>query len=205
MLSTYAHRGTLHLRIGAMFSSKSTWLNYELTKLSDIGLTCLKIIHGDDDRPNVTCNSRSGSTHSSSFKDLSSSIDVVRVKTLKEVTNLNYHVIGIDEGQFFPDLYEYVNDWVENNGIHVRVVGLDGDFQKRKFGQILDLIPICDEVEKLNAKCKLCLDELSKMNYKGNMMGISAPFTKRIGYNLEQKDVGGNDKYIPVCRYHHAL
>jgi len=196
------HRGTLHLRIGPMFSSKSTWLNCEITKLADIGFTCLKIIHADDDRPNVTCNSISGSTHSSSFKSLSPAIHILKIKTLTEVNPLNYDVIGIDEAQFFPNLYEYINDWVENKGIHVRVVGLDGDFKKEKFGQILDIIPLCDEVVKLNAICKLCLDELSQMNYKGNIMSITAPFTKRIGSNLEQKEIGGYDKYIPVCRYH---
>ena len=57
-------------------------------------------------------------------------------------------VILINEGQFFEDLFEVVNDMV-NHGKQVYVCGLDGDFERKKFGQILDLIPLCDKVTKL--------------------------------------------------------
>ena len=41
-------------------------------------------------------------------------------------------------------------------GKKVYVCGLDGDFKRKKFGQILDLIPMCDKVEKLTSLCSLC-------------------------------------------------
>jgi len=198
------HRGSLYLRFGPMWAGKTTWLNGELTELSDTGFTVLKIVHADDVRDNFI---EAGSTHNSSFTSLSFKIDVVRAGSLASVDVTKYNVIGIDESQFFPDLVKYVTEWVENHGKHVRAVGLDGDANKQKFGSILDLIPLADEVLKLQAKCRFCLNELEKLGFRGNITGIGGPFTKRITPSVSgaQKDVGGADKYIPVCRYHHSL
>mgnify|MGYP000871466170 FL=1 len=199
------HRGTLYIRIGPMFSGKTTWLNGELTQLADTGFKVMKIIHSDDIREDVAKCDNSGSTHNSSYKTLSMKIKCVRTNKLCNIDVSDYHVIGVDESQFFPDLYKMIEDWVENKGKHVRVVGLDGDSFKNKFGQTLDLIPICDEVIKLHARCNICLKDLKSVNFRGNILSIVGPFTKRLGESTEQKVVGGADKYIPVCRYHHSL
>lgn len=198
------HRGTLYMRIGPMFSGKTTWLNSELTQLSDKGFTVLKITHSDDIRTDVVTCDNSGSTHNSSYKSLTKKITCVRVPQLKNIDVNQYNVIGIDESQFFYDLLDTVNVWVEELGKHVRVSGLDGDAFKNKFGQTLDLIPMCDEVIKLHASCRICLNELEKSQFRGNILAIAGPFTKRIGNSVAQKDVGGSDKYIPVCRFHHS-
>ena len=199
------HRGTLYLRFGPMFSGKTTWLNGELTELADIGFKVLKITHSDDIREDVASCDDSGSTHNSSYTSLSKKIARMRASSLCDIDVTNYHVIGIDESQFFPDLFSVVEDWVENKGKHVRIVGLDGDAFKRKFGQILDLVPISDDAVKLNSRCEICLMELEKLNFRGNILSITGPFTKRLGKSTQQKDVGGSDKYIPVCRFHHSL
>ena len=95
-------------------------------------------------------------------------------------------VILINEGQFFPDLEEFVKTLLKNDK-KVYVCGLDGDFQRKKFGQILDLIPLCDKVTKLTSLCSIC---------KNGTVGI---FSKRITSQTEQTVVG-SDNYIPVCR-----
>ena len=95
-------------------------------------------------------------------------------------------VILINEGQFFPDLEEFVKK-ILLNGKKVYVCGLDGDFERKKFGQILDLIPLCDKVTKLTSLCSMC---------KNGTLGI---FSKRIGCEQIQTVVGF-DNYIPVCR-----
>lgn len=196
------HRGTLYIRIGPMFSGKTTWLNGELTQLADKGFSVLKIIHDDDIREDVESCDKSGSTHNSSYNSLSKKISIIRARELSYINVNDFHVIGIDESQFFPDLLEVVTKWVETLGKHVKVVGLDGDAFKQKFGQTLDLIPLCDEVIKINASCKVCLDELIKANFHGNILSINGPFTRRINPSTQQKLVGGSDQYIPVCRYH---
>lgn len=202
------HRGTLYIRIGPMFSGKTTWLNSVLTDLADKHFSVLKIVHCSDERYISNNDSRNGngkgSSHSSSFKSLSDKIDVISAKTLSDIDISNYHVIGVDESQFYPDLLETVESWVEEKGKHVRISGLCGDSSKYKFGQTLDLIPICDEVIKLNSSCKLCLVELEKLHFHGNILSIVGPFTKRISNEKGQTLVGVDDKYIPVCRYHHS-
>jgi thymidine kinase len=92
----------------------------------------------------------------------------------------------INEGQFFEDLYVYV-ELLLKNGNKVYVCGLDGDFQRRKFGQILDLIPLCDKVTKLTSLCSIC---------KNGKHGI---FSMRLTVETCQTLVG-SDNYIPVCR-----
>lgn len=199
-----AHRGTLIVYMGPMYSGKTTRLNYELTRFADKGLSTLKIIHSDDVRDDVASADASGSTHNSSYRTLSDKITCIRASALSGIDVSRFHAIGIDESQFYPDLYKMVEQWVEVDGKHVRVSGLDGDAFKRKFGQTLDLIPMCDRVKKLNASCVICLAELEKRDFHGNIFSISAPFTKRLGTSTEQKEVGGSSRYIPVCRYHHV-
>jgi thymidine kinase len=95
-------------------------------------------------------------------------------------------VILINEGQFFPDLFNFVNKLLKNEK-QIYVCGLDGDFERKKFGQIIDLIPLCDKVEKLTSLCSIC---------KNGKKGI---FSMRLTDEKEQTVVG-SENYIPVCR-----
>jgi len=96
------------------------------------------------------------------------------------------NVILINEGQFFEDLYPCVLEMLREKK-QIYICGLDGDFQRQKFGAILDLIPMCDKVTKLNSLCGIC---------KNGTPGI---FSKRISNEKEQFLIG-SDNYIPVCR-----
>lgn len=117
--------------------------------------------------------------------DLETNIQLIpRVKDKFKVCSSK--VILINEGQFFPDLEEFVKKLLEN-GKNIYVCGLDGDFERKKFGQILDLIPLCDKVTKLTSLCSLC---------KNGTPGI---FSKRITTEKQQTVVGSYN-YIPVCR-----
>jgi thymidine kinase len=109
---------------------------------------------------------------------------IPRIRDNFKVTRTS--VILINEGQFFPDLEEFVKKLLLN-GKKVYVCGLDGDFERKKFGQILDLIPLCDKVTKLTSLCSMC---------KNGTLGI---FSKRITSEQIQTVVGC-DNYIPVCR-----
>jgi thymidine kinase len=95
-------------------------------------------------------------------------------------------VILINEGQFFPDIEEFIKKLLVK-GKEIYVCGLDGDFERKKFGKILDLIPLCDKVYKLTSLCGVC---------KTGKQGI---FSKRITRETQQLVIG-SDTYIPVCR-----
>lgn len=98
-------------------------------------------------------------------------------------------IIGVDEAQFFTHLKDFVQGSLLHNK-HIIVAGLDGDYRQNVFGEILNLIPLADEVDKLKALCMECND------------GTLGPFTKRIVQCDEQELVGAGDSYKAVCRKH---
>lgn len=99
--------------------------------------------------------------------------------------------VVVDEAQFFRGcLVPFVRAAVDTHGKHVVVVGLDGDAQQAAFGDVLQLIPHADSVEKKTALCRRCGD------------GTAAIFTRRFVAGETQVAVGGAEMYEPVCRRH---
>ncbi|TKY72245.1 Thymidine kinase [Spatholobus suberectus] len=99
-------------------------------------------------------------------------------------------VIGIDEAQFFDDLYEFCHQAADHDGKTVIVAGLDGNYLRRSFGSVLDIIPLADSVTKLTARCEIC--------------GKRASFTLRKTQETQIELIGGVDVYMPVCRQHYV-
>lgn len=114
-------------------------------------------------------------------------MDALPACLLRDVAQeaLGVAVIGIDEGQFFPDIVEFC-EWMANAGKTVIVAALDGTFQRKAFGNILNLVPLAESVVKLTAVCMECFRE--------------AAYTKRLGMEKEVEVIGGADKYHSVCR-----
>lgn len=98
-------------------------------------------------------------------------------------------IIAIDEAQFFSNLKEFVEMCLFLNK-SIILSGLDGDYKQRKFGEILDCIPMASDVMKLSALCMDCRN------------GTPGPFTKRIIDCDDIELVGGKDMYKAVCRKH---
>lgn len=103
-------------------------------------------------------------------------------------------LIIIEEAQFFAGLYDVVLRAVETDKKDVIVVGLDGDSDRKPFGDILRLVPLADTVTRLTALCKRCGD--------GTVALFSALVLGKEGKS-EQIYVGGADKYLPMCRKHY--
>ncbi|KAL3519307.1 hypothetical protein ACH5RR_017456 [Cinchona calisaya] len=99
-------------------------------------------------------------------------------------------VIGIDEAQFFEDLYDFCCKAADHDGKTVIVAGLDGDYLRRSFGSVLEIIPLADSVTKLNARCELC--------------GKRAFFTLRKTDETRTELIAGAEVYMPVCRNHYV-
>ena len=67
------------------------------------------------------------------------------------------------------------------------MAALDGTFKRKPFSDILNLVPLAEEVTKLSAVCMNCFQDAS--------------FSKRITGDGETVEViGGADKYMAVCR-----
>jgi thymidine kinase len=177
--------GSLDIIVGNMFSGKTTELMRRINRESSIQKRILVVNYIDDNRYSMD----SITSHDSV------SIKSKKVKLLHDLFELvdihNFDSIFIDEAQFFDDLLVFCTKVVDTFGKNVTVCGLDGDFNRNPFGEILDLIPLCDSIVKLKAYCKVCADR------------TLAPFTQRIDCKNDIIDIGGSDKYIPVCRKHY--
>lgn len=89
---------------------------------------------------------------------------------------MEYDVVAIDEGQFYPDIVEFCED-LANLGVIVMVAALDGTFQRKPFGNIINLLPVAEKVTKLTAVCVYCSNEAS--------------FTQRVIESEEIELIGG--------------
>ena len=136
--------GTLDIILGPMFSGKSFELirRIRLLKILEKKFMVVKpLIDNRYSKENVIC------THNYDKEDC------VCIQKLEECFSYDLSEIDsifIDEGQFFPDLKNCVIKFVEEFNINVIITGLDGDFQRKPFGQILDLIPCNTCVKKVH-------------------------------------------------------
>ncbi|NXH15468.1 KITH protein, partial [Bucco capensis] len=171
-------RGQIQVIFGPMFSGKSTELVRRVRRFQLAQYQCLLVKYSKDTRYSTTgvC------TH-----DRQSTMEALPASVLQDVYQeaLGSAVIGIDEGQFFPDIVEFC-EMMANAGKTVIVAALDGTFQRKAFGNILNLVPLAESVVKLNAVCMECYREAS--------------YTKRLGAEREVEVIGGADKYHSVCR-----
>ena len=173
------NQGYLELFIGPMFSGKTTHLIQCFKQYNYIGKKVCVINYKDDTRYHDSMLS----THDKLM------IPCIQTRSIRNVMQAasSAEVILINEGQFFEDLYECVLELVEKNQTKVYICALDGDFKREKFGSILDLIPYCDKVTKLNALCSKCKN------------GTKALFSHRVSQENQQIVIGA-DNYIPLCR-----
>ena len=114
------------------------------------------------------------------FIEPSAQVNIISRTTLTELPSAE--VVFIDEGQFFPDIYEYCKN-AQNKYIYISA--LNGNYKQELFGDIYKLIPMCDSIIHLTSRCSC---------------GADAPFTYKFDQNDCIFDIGGDDKYEPRCR-----
>jgi thymidine kinase len=193
----------LHITLGCMYASKTTsliektkelenntyfvldydtsrsGLVYEgiLTNHEGISIPCIKCSHLYDVLDIYKKQNNFQFSHEFDTRD-----EYITSPEMYETRNkiLKSTIILINEAQFYPDLVEFVKEYHTKT---IYVYGLDGDFKQNKIGNILDLIPFCDTVTKLTAKCSC-----SK----------PAIFSKRLSNETDQYQP--NATYVPVCR-----
>lgn len=192
--------GSLELILGCMFSGKSTELIRRIRMRKVLQQNILVITHACDTRytsiaaPGIVSHDAL-CEQAIAMESLSQVFDVERGLLTAELD-----AICIEEGQFFPDLWDTVTRLMEAP-YHKQVIvsALDGDYQRRPFRQVVDLIPLAEQVVKLQALCVYCRD------------GTPACFSMRL-LNVSQASVspaailcvGGKEAYASVCRYHYT-
>ncbi len=179
------NNGYLDLILGCMWSGKSTKLLslYKKYKLSEYNPIIINYseIKNDDDVMN---------THDNQ------TIDCLYVSKLSDIYNINntsshfidnHKTLLINEGQFFPDIYEWCSHMVNKKHKVIHIAALDGDFKTKGFDNILKLLPQADSFQKLTAICTICKD------------GTPAIFTHRTSDNT-QRILFDACEYTPLCR-----
>lgn len=185
-------RGYLRITYGCMFSGKTTELIKDMNLYIDSGSTgSVCIVNYSGDKRETTSKSGILTCHSTRSQGIHPSITQYKTKKLKDICFDGYQFVNIDESQFYPDLYEVVSSLIER-GVMVHCAGLIGDDQQKKFGKLLDLFPMADDLIHRKARCH-CSEGIER----------NAVFTKLVdGVEKKEKVMVGSDAYIPVCGKH---
>ncbi|XP_074647326.1 thymidine kinase, cytosolic-like [Tubulanus polymorphus] len=170
--------GQIQVIFGPMFSGKTTELIRRLKRYQIAKYRCLVIKYAKD----IRYDKDGVSTHDKQTLTAKGCLELSEI-TVDEIEN--FDVIGIDEGQFFPDVVGFCERMADSGKI-VIIAALDGTYQRKGFGNILQLVPLAESIVKLNAVCMICFG--------------TASFTKRTTMDEEVEVIGGADKYLAVCR-----
>ncbi|CAH1450176.1 unnamed protein product [Lactuca virosa] len=179
--------GEIHVIVGPMFAGKTTALLRRIKSEGTNGRNIAMIKSSKDTRYAIN----SVVTHDGTKYPCWALPDLLSFKQkFGEEAYEKLDVIGIDEAQFFDDLYEFCCTAADTDGKTVIVAGLDGDYLRRNFGPVLDIVPLADTITKLTARCEVC--------------GKKAHFTFRKTKETKTELIGGADMYMPVCRQHYV-
>jgi len=192
-----------------MFSGKTTELLRRVSCLEAIGKKILLINHSLDSRTDDSV-----LTHSNHKKK------AIKISKLTSIIDKEYfkeaRVIGIDEAQFFGDLREFILKIEHTNKI-VYISGLDRDYLRKPFGQILQCIPLCDTITKLYAMDMISKDgspaiftKRSKQDLNHLLGGVwCRRCRKNLSCSYQNQDnqilIGNQDKYISVNRKNYLI
>lgn len=174
---------SINLITGCMFSGKTSAL-INVAKINKLlGKKVLMINFNEDTR--YTDANKVTSHDNISIDAFACSAEIKSI--IDEEIYKSSDVICVNEAQFFKGLVEFCITACNSSKI-VHVCGLDGDYLKRPFGEVLELIPHCETVKKLHALCLNCKD------------GTLASFTRRISDSSDLVVIGSKEFYQPVCR-----
>lgn len=114
-------------------------------------------------------------------------IPCTQMKNLSSINVDDYDVIIIDEAQWFPDLYQFIEQNFHKNA-RIHVAGLNGNKNQRNFGDVNLISPFCSEEQMHCGMCYFC--------------GDPAPFTREKEESKEINKPGGDDDYFTACNKH---
>lgn len=167
-----------------MFSGKTTELLRMVRRERAIGRDVIIVNHTYDSK-------RSGGamiqTHSGEKQHTDYELEVLDDVFIKKMVSRGVNTIAINEGQFFTGLRHFITK-VLSHKINVIMCGLDSDYKRKPFEEIINVIPDADVLIKTTALCISCND------------GTPAIYSMRICSGNERIQVGGLNSYIPVCR-----
>ena len=183
---------SIDLIIGPMYAGKTTELIRRLTIYKEMGLRCCYINSDKDTRSSDVF-----STHNKVLNDTKNINDKFDARKMpmdiSELIELydQYDVFGIDEAQMFSNLVSTCTQLVDNYDKKIIMSALNGDSDRRPFGEIIYLVPQADSIVKLEPFCQICAQ---------HQKITPAIFTKNIVDKTNTIMIGGKETYVAVCR-----
>lgn len=177
--------GEISLFVGPMFSGKTTRMLGAAVVATYSGADVCVVKWEGDTRPGVATHSGLAAEEAPPSAERGG-LRLARAARLADLGPFAEGVVGVDEGQFFPDLAETAAAWARA-GKTVFVAALDADFRGRPFEQVSLLLPESDRVEKCRGYCMACRRR-------------RALFSQRLGGGRGLIEIGAADRYRAVCR-----
>ncbi|WGE42906.1 thymidine kinase [Actinobacillus equuli] len=183
----------LYFYYSSMNAGKSTTLLQSSYNYQERGMNTLVYTAAIDDRYGIgKVSSRIGiSQEAQLFQSDSNLFNEIQFAHQEKTL----HCILIDEAQFLTKAQVYqLTDVVDKLKIPVLCYGLRTDFQGELFEGSQYLLAWADELQELKTICDCGKKAhfVIRMNEKGEAVADG-----------DQIQIGGNDKYLSVCRYHY--
>jgi thymidine kinase len=192
--------GKLDIILGTMFSGKTSYMISKISFFADLGFKILYLNIEFDNRCESAFSTHNPFINAKEYQkkgNIQKNVTMIKTKNLQNLPNIDYNnfdIVIIDEAHFFEDLVEFTKKLLDAKK-YVIVGSLIADYKGNKFGNVYDLIPLCDDVIRLQAYCGICATE---KRYR------VAIYSKRMSESEETIEIGGSEKYVPVCREHYS-
>lgn len=185
-------RGKLYFRYGTMGSAKTAMLLTQAYNFEERGLSyiCMKPVIDIRENRNVI-RSRIGIERECSWIYNDTNLYLL-VKELFEETLDVPHWILVDESQFLTaEQVDQLAQSVDEFGCNVVCYGLRTDFQSHLFEGSKRLFEIADTIDEIKSTCTCGRKTIinARMDSEGNII-----------MEGEQVEIGGNERYMAVCR-----
>jgi thymidine kinase len=197
--SPFARRpGQIHLHCGCMFSGKTTamWDYMQKARLAGRSVLVIKYL-GDNrftDEPIIRTHSGLTFGNEDATEHKGRQIVVMADRLMEVHIPDDVTDIGVDEGQFFPDLSDVCISWARVGGTDVHISALLADKDQRHFGVVNGDTYVPGPVEKILPMCWI-----HQHIAVCRMCGSDAIHTIKIGGSSELVEIGGIELYNPVC------
>lgn len=174
---------------GPMFSSKTTELIGAIRWHASLNKNVVVLKFTGDQRYQSVNESQKIKSHSG--LEYEAFVCSGTLSLPESVAKENIDVIAIDEGHFFSNLDQFCLQ-MRSEGKLVIVAALDLDSDGNPWGSVKELSDHCGQwPDQVIEKCSFCIN-----------CGCSAYYTKKINENNVRVDIGGAEKYSPVCLDH---
>lgn len=185
-------RGKLYFRYGTMGSAKTALLLTTAYNFEERGVkyVCLKPVVDTRENRNVI-RSRIGIERECQWIYNDTDLYMLAEQLFQE----NMAVIDwflIDEAQFLsPQQVDQLSRIVDDFGSNVICYGLRTDFQTKLFEGSRRLFEIADSIDEIKSTCSCGRKTIvnARIDSKGDIVDVG-----------QQVEIGGNDRYIAVCR-----